>query len=68
MTTTIVLTRRIYTQDALKQTAEAFAKLCTTSFTTEQDAYILRIDAQELQVIDELLNYALGLSAQELLR
>jgi hypothetical protein len=41
LTSTITLTRRIYTSGALKQTTvEAFANICTASFTSGQDAHI----------------------------
>ena len=68
MTTTIELTRRIYTDEALHQTIKAFANLCTASFTIEEDAYMLQVTAAQPQISDEFLNYALGISAQELLR
>jgi hypothetical protein len=68
LTSTITLTSRIYTPGALQQTVEAFANLCTASFTSEADAYILRITATRPHVKDEFLNYALALSAQELLQ
>jgi hypothetical protein len=68
MTTTTTLTRRIYTHDALQRTVEVFSNICAASFTTEHDAYLLQITAPQRQISDEFLNYALGLSAQELLR
>ena len=68
MTTTTVLSRRIYTQEALQHTIEAFEKTCVASFTMERDTYVLQITAPQRQICDEFLNYVLGLSAQELLR
>lgn len=68
MTIAIDLTRRIYTRDALQQTIEVFADLCKVSFKTEQDSFALQVTAPQPQISDEFLNYALGLSAQELLR
>jgi len=68
MTTTIELPRRIYTDQALRQAIEAFANLCTASFTTEQNAYMLQVRTAQPQIRNEFLNYALGLSARELLR
>jgi hypothetical protein len=68
MTTTTALTQRIYTHQALQQTIEVFANICTASFTAEHDAYVLQITAPQRQICDEFLNYALSLSAQELLR
>jgi len=68
LTSTIMLTLRIYTPNALQQTVEAFAKICTASVTTQKEAHILRVTAPQPQVMDEFLNYALALSAQELLR
>lgn len=67
MTTTIALTLRIYTHEALDQTIEAFANICTASFIAANDAYVLRITAPQQQIKDEFLNYALALSAQQLL-
>jgi hypothetical protein len=68
LTSTITLTRRIYTPDAIQQTVEAFANICTASVTSREEAHILRVTAPRPQVMDEFLNYALALSAQELLR
>lgn len=68
LTTTITLTRRIYTSDALQHTVEAFANICTASFTSGADAHLLSVTASRPHVTDEFLNYALALSAQELLR
>jgi len=68
VTSTITLTRRIYTSDALQQTKEAFANICTASFTSGTDAHLLCITATRPHVTDEFLNYALARSAQELLR
>jgi len=67
MTTTIALTFRIYTQEAIEQTMKAFANICTASFTAVDDAYALRITAPQQQIKDEFLNYALALSAQQML-
>jgi len=67
MTTTISLTLRIYTQEALEQTIKAFANICTASFAAAHDVYVLRITAPQQQIKDEFLNYALALSAQQLL-
>jgi hypothetical protein len=67
-TITTTLTRRIYTIDALLQTIDAFSNTCKASFTPEHDAYVLQITATRLEMNDEFLNYALDLSAQELLR
>jgi len=67
MTSTIILTRRIYTPDAIKQTMAAFANLCTASFTSGDSDHILILTEVRAQVTDEFLNYALALSAQELL-
>jgi hypothetical protein len=68
LTSTLTLTRRIYTADALQQTIEAFANLCTASFTSEEDAHLLCLTAPRPLVREEFLNYALALSAEELLR
>ena len=68
MTSTITLTRRIYTADALEQTVQAFATLCTASFTSGAAAHLLCLTAPRPHVTEEFLNYALVLSAQELLR
>jgi hypothetical protein len=68
LTNTITLTRRIYTPEALEQTVKAFAKMCTASFKSGEDAHVLSITAMRPQITDEFLNYALALSAQEHLR
>lgn len=68
LTSTFTLTRCIYTPDALQQTVAAFAHICAASITSGDDAHILRITATRPHVTDEFLNYALALSAQELLR
>ena len=68
LTSTLTLTRRIYTTEALQQTIAAFANLCSASFTSEAGAHVLCLTAPRAQVTDEFLNYALALSAQELLR
>jgi hypothetical protein len=67
-TSTHTLTRRVYTIAALTQTVEAFADICNASLTESEDAFILQITCTGDQGTDEFLNYALGLSAQELLR
>lgn len=67
LTRTIILTRRIYTTAALQQTVEAFANICPASFTTGAEVHILCLATVQPQVTDEILNYALSLSAQELL-
>ena len=68
LTNTIMLTRRIYTPGALQHTMEVFAKICTASFTSGEDAHILCLTASRPHVMDEFLNYALALCAQEVLR
>jgi hypothetical protein len=67
LTSTITLTRRIYSSGALQQTVVAFANICTASFTSGEDAHVLRVTAPQPQITDEFLNYALALSAQEFL-
>jgi hypothetical protein len=68
MTTTIRLTRQIYTLEALQQTVAAFAGHCDASFSAEEESHVLQITTTNQQVKDEFLNYVLGLSAQEKLR
>ena len=63
--TTIVLTRRIYTQNALDRTLESFSKLCVGSYTTTEEDCLLEIEYVGQQPLDEFLNYVLALSAQE---
>ena len=62
---TISLTRCIYTPDAIRQTIETFAGICDASFTVTEDDCLLQIAGAGSQPVDEFLNYALALSAQE---
>lgn len=62
---TISLTRRVYTPDAIRQTIETFANICEASFTVADDNCVLQIAGAGAQPVDEFLNYALALSAQE---
>lgn len=64
---TVSLTRRVYTPDAIRQTIETFAGICEASFAITEDDCLLRIAGAGPQPVDEFLNYALALSAQELL-
>ena len=64
MQTTINLTSRIYTREAIQQTIEEFAHLCSASFTPDGEVYVLRLTAPR-QLTDDFLNYVLGLSAQQ---
>jgi hypothetical protein len=62
---TVSLTRRIYTPSAIRQTIEAFAHICDASLTVTEDDCLLQIAAPGRHSVDEFLNYALALSAQE---
>jgi hypothetical protein len=62
---TISLTRRIYTPEAVHQTMDTFAEICEASLTVKGDDCILQISSAGPHPIDEFLNYALVLSAQE---
>jgi hypothetical protein len=64
---TIALTDQIYTPAAIRETIEAFRLACSASFTAAEATYILRMTAPDRHTRDEFLNYALALSAQELL-
>jgi hypothetical protein len=64
---TVSLTRRVYTPDAIRLTIETFAGICEVSLAITEEDCVLRITGTGLQVVDEFLNYALALSAQELL-
>jgi hypothetical protein len=66
-TARFVLTSQIYTRNALDETADAFAKLCEIAITSEDDSHTLELSCAQPQIADEFLNYALALSAQELL-
>jgi hypothetical protein len=62
---TISLTLRVYTPDAIRQTIETFANICEASFTVTDENCVLQIAGTGPQPVDEFLNYALALSAQE---
>ena len=57
----VVLSACVYTASAVAQTIAAFAHLCEADFRDE----VLTISAQDKHVVQEFLNYALCLSAQE---
>jgi hypothetical protein len=61
-----ILTDRIYTANAIDETIKAFASLCEAEFTVRDDNTLLvKMSCPSQQVVDEFLNYALGLSARE---
>jgi hypothetical protein len=63
---TILLTGDIYTADALRQTIEAFSRLCEAKFTgSEANSFLLDLSCSQERIQDEFLNHALALSAQE---
>ena len=62
----IILTGCVYTPNALQKTIEAFSSLCEATFTTTEDnSLLVELSCPSQQSVDEFLNYALALSAQE---
>lgn len=65
-TTTLLLTGRVYTFDALQQTVDAFSGFCQANFTTvESNDFVLEVSCSQERLQDDFLNHALALSAQE---
>ena len=67
MTAEFHLTVDIYTMPATIRAAEAFKDLCRVRIYpgNEETRVILEVPEQQASVVDEFLNYALALSAQE---
>ena len=66
----VTLTHDLYTPAAIEKTLVAFHHLCTVAVTVDGQATRVRFDlnaAGPSTVRDDFLNYALELSAQELL-
>jgi len=67
----VTLTRHVYTPAAIDQTIRAFHELCEVEAVVEREFTYLRFHVKTdgpITVCDDFLNYALELSAQELLR
>jgi hypothetical protein len=69
MSTEIALTPAIYTHEAVVSAAEAFQHLCRVHIrSTDGDVRIaIDVPTNRAEIVDEFLNYLLGLSAQQLL-
>jgi hypothetical protein len=66
----VTLTHDIYTPSAIEETIYAFQELCNVEADVQRDCSNLRIHIKAdcpSTTCDEFLNYALELSAQELL-
>jgi hypothetical protein len=66
----VTLTHDVYTQAAIKQTIRAFHELCGVEADVEAESTYLRFHLKAdcpSTVCDDFLNYALELSAEELL-
>jgi hypothetical protein len=68
--TLVTLTRDVYTPTAIAETIRAFHELCNVEADVDEESTRLRFNLNSDRtgtICDDFLNYALELSAQELL-